>query len=67
MLGREVKESMKEITWADESLNLHGREEGVEWECSDSSEWLSEFAFFVDLPAELMERNTTYEQTKMTR
>lgn len=51
----------------DESLNLHSTEEGVEWESSDSSDWLSEFAFLMDLPAELMERNTTYEQTKMKR
>lgn len=49
------------------TLNLHSEEEGVEWENSDSNEWLCEFLFFVDLPAELMERNTTYEQTKMKR
>lgn len=66
MMGREEKETT-EIIWTDEPLNLHNTEEGVEWESSDSSEWLSEFAFFVDLPAELMERNTTYEQTKMKR
>lgn len=66
MMRRE-KEETKEIIWTDESLNLHSTEEGMEWESSDSSERLSEFAFFTDLPAELMERNTTYEQTKMKR